>query len=294
MQTLTITVLSGKGGTGKTLVSTAMAYLISQKEKTHIIDADIECPNDHLLLGFERTFKESIFHPIPKFDMSKCIKCGKCSEVCKQNSIVFIKNKHPGFISDTCIGCMACKHICPTGAIQETKKEIGKIFEGKKNNLNLISGELILGELASGEVVASVRKYAENKNISDPAAVTIIDASAGIGCPVIASVTGSDYVVMVAEPTPSALHDLKRAHFLADHFKIPCGLIVNKCNLESSFFSKILEFTKEKNIPLIGKIPFNNKILKASVKPFPIENIIKAAKKDFNKILDFLNLHVIK
>ena len=153
-----ITVAGGKGGTGKSMVASSLAYEYAEENKTFLIDADVECPNDHLLLNIELTKEKTIYQPIPKWDHELCIKCGKCAQACKANAIAFTPDKYPAFVEDMCIGCKACFLACPTNAISETKKEIGTISLGNNYNVNLISGELKLGQLASGEIV-SARPY---------------------------------------------------------------------------------------------------------------------------------------
>ena len=149
-----IAVTGGKGGVGKSMVATSLAVEFSRISKTMIVDADAECPNDHLLLSVKRKKYATVLQPIPKWDFTKCTKCGKCASICKQNAIVFVKGKYPAFVKDVCIGCQACIVACPVNAITKTKKEIGTIYTGKNYGVNLVSGELKLGELASGEVVA--------------------------------------------------------------------------------------------------------------------------------------------
>ena len=156
-----IAVTGGKGGTGKSTIATSLAVEFAKNKKTMLVDADVECPNDHLLLSIKRKKYSNVYQPIPKWDFKKCIKCGKCASVCKQNAIVFVKDKYPAFVKDVCIGCKACMVACPTGAISMTKKQIGTIFTGKNYNIDLVLGELKLGELASGEIVASVREKSE-------------------------------------------------------------------------------------------------------------------------------------
>ncbi|MCK4647469.1 ATP-binding protein, partial [Candidatus Pacearchaeota archaeon] len=251
-----IAVTGGKGGTGKSTVATSLAMEFARSKKVMLIDADVECPNDHLLLSVKRKKYCNVYQPIPKWDFSKCTKCGKCASICKQNAIVFVKDKFPAFVKDVCIGCKACMVVCPTGAISMTKKQIGTIYAGKNYNIDLIIGELKLGELASGEIVAEVRKYSEKINEKVKAEVTIIDSAAGVGCPVIASLVGTDYIVGVTEPTPSALHDLKRVLYLANHFNIKHGIVINKFDLEKSFCKKIESFAEKNKIPIIGKIPY--------------------------------------
>jgi len=285
-----IAITGGKGGVGKSMVATSLAVEFANKSKTMLVDADVECPNDHLLLSIERKKYTTVYQPIPKWDFDKCVKCGKCASVCKQNAIVFVKDKYPAFVKDVCIGCKACIVACPFGAITETKKEIGIIYTGKNYNVNLVSGELKLGELASGEVVAEVRKYSNKINEKIKADMVVIDSSPGIGCPVIASLVGTNYIIAVTEPTPSALFDLKRVLYLADHFGIKHGIIINKFDLAESFYKKIEKFAKNNNIAILGKIPDRKDFVNSTIKMKPVTEINPEYKSIFGEIIDKISI----
>lgn len=287
-----IAVTGGKGGTGKSTVAISLAVEFAREKKTILVDADVECPNDHLLLSAKRKKYSKVYQPIPKWDFSKCTKCGKCASICKQNAIVFVKDKFPAFVKDVCTGCKACMAACPTNAISMTKKEIGTVYTGKNYNVELVSGELKLGELASGEIVSSLRERAEEINRKLKSEIMIIDSAAGIGCPVIASLVGTDYIVAVTEPTPSALHDLRRVLYLANHFKIKSGIVINKFDLEKNFCSKIESFAKKNEIPVIGRIPYKKDFVDSTIKMKPVVEINPKYKKVFEKIITQINKEV--
>ncbi|MBN1914635.1 MAG: ATP-binding protein [Parachlamydiales bacterium] len=280
-----ITVAGGKGGTGKSMVATSLALEYAKQRKIFLADADVECPNDHLLLGIKTKRIQTIFQPIPKWNVASCTRCGKCASVCKQNAIAFTSGKSPVFLADLCIGCKACLVACPLGAISEGKKAIGTISRGENHKVHLISGELKLGQPASGEIVTALRKYAETVCQQERAEGLIIDAAAGVGCPVIASLTGSDYVLAVTEPTPSALHDLKRVLYLAEKFRIPTGIVINKYDLDTAFCNRIMRFAQRKKLKVLQKIPYSKNFVEAALKMKPVVQLFPEYTVLFTHIL---------
>lgn len=263
-----LAVAGGKGGTGKSTIATMMAAELATKERAMLIDCDVECPNDHLLLGLETSFYKDVFQVIPKWDMEICKKCGKCADVCKQGAIIYVKNKYPAFLPEKCIGCTACVLACPYKAITTDKRAVGKIYftESKEYNICLVTGELNIGDLASGEIVAEVRKESLLINESAKCQHIITDAAAGIGCPVIASIVDNDFVIAVTEPTPSAFSDLKRIVSLATHFSVPIGIVVNKFDIDPAFTKKIEDFAKNNKAEILGKMPYDKEFIKSSAK----------------------------
>ncbi len=276
-----IAISGGKGGTGKSTIATMIAVYLSEKKKTMLVDCDVECPNDYLLLNTELEFHKNVFQVIPKWDFSICNKCGKCAEICKQNAIIFVNGKFPAFLSEKCIGCKACIASCPVGAISVDKKAVGKIYfsDIAKPNIALVTGELNIGDLASGEIVSELRTEAGKINNVHKCENVIIDSAAGIGCPVIASIVNNDFVIAVTEPTPVAFSDLKRIIKLSVHFDIPIGVVINKFDIDSEFAKKIEDYLAINNMALLGKIPYDKDIMKLS------GSFEAGLKKEFREIV---------
>lgn len=261
-----IAIAGGKGGTGKSTIATMIAAELGAKAKTMLVDCDVECPNDHLLLNTDLEFHQDVFQVIPKWDQSICNKCGKCAEICKQNAIIFVEGKFPAFLPEKCIGCKACLVACPLNAITVDKRSVGKIYlsDSKEHNVILVTGELNIGDLASGEIVAELRVESEKINKDKNCEHIVTDAAAGIGCPVIASIVNNDAVIAVTEPTPSAFSDLKRIISLATHFNIPIGILINKYDIDNNFTEKIEEYAESNKIKVMGKMPYDKELIKSS------------------------------
>lgn len=271
-----IGITGGKGGTGKSTIATALASALSKKSKVLLVDADVECPNDHLLLGIEREFLKEINQRIPRFDLDKCTKCGKCGKVCKNNAIVSIEGKAPIFMENQCNGCGACEYVCPSNAIQWGSKSLGKIHKGKKDNIQFLSGELRPNQMLAETIVGALNK--EIIQIKERFDFIIIDTAAGAHCPVIEALSYADKVFSVTEPTPLGAHDLDIILSLLKQLKKESNIIINKSDVGDK---KIIEeLAKEYNRKIILEVPYSKEIIDSYTNEKPIEipsilNIIK-------------------
>ncbi len=281
-----IVVLSGKGGVGKSSISASLAVAFSKDNKIVCADCDVDASNLSILFSLPvekyKDWKPLSTNQKAVIDKNKCIGCNKCVEACYFNALK-VKNKIPEVSEFGCEGCGACKLICPTNAI--TLEDINNAFIGHSNtsyNFSIVSAQLLPGNSGSGKVVFEVRKKANE--IESNADFMIIDSAAGIGCPVIASVSGNDYALLVTEPTPSGYGDLLRALEVVNHFKIKSGIIINKFDLNKKYTEKIEQFAKENNIQIISKIPFDKNFVKAMTKMIPIIEFDKKYYKIFNEI----------
>ncbi|UZE94085.1 MAG: ATP-binding protein [Candidatus Pacearchaeota archaeon] len=273
-----IAITGGKGGTGKSTVATALAVELAKKKKILLIDADVDCPNDHIILSIKRKKEQAIYQSIPKFNHKKCIKCGKCAQVCRANAILSIKEKYPIFVSDLCIGCNACSIICPVGAISRTKKQIGTIYSGKGHDINLVTGEMVIGYEEASPIVNAEKNFASKKEQDYD--FIIIDTGAGTHCNVIAALLGCDLALAVTEPTPLGAYDLELILELTKMLKIPAKVILNRSNVgDKNLIKKIVKKYKTK---IIAEIPYKKEILEAFSRGKPIED------ESINKIANFI------
>jgi MinD superfamily P-loop ATPase len=275
-----IAVTGGKGGTGKSTVATALAYELSKKNKVLLIDADVDCPNDHLLLNIKKEHLKKIEQRIANFDLSKCEKCGVCSKVCKNNAIVFIKDKYPIFLPEQCNGCGACKISCKFDAISWKLKEIGHLYKGKKDNLDLLSGELKTNQPVSEFIVNNLNKeLLKMKSFYD---YIIIDTAAGSHCPVIAALKYADKIITVTEPTPLGAHDLNIILNLLNKLNKKGSIIINRSDFGEK--KEIESLANKYNVNIILEIKFSKEIINSYTegKPIIISNILSIFD-DFKK-----------
>ena len=259
-----IVVASGKGGTGKSMFASSLSLFFSNIKKIVACDCDVDAPNLGLWLGItEYDSKENIsVSEKGIIDYEKCIDCGKCREVCKFGAVE--KNDKFSINQLTCEGCGVCQLVCPTKAIELKPIENGLIMIKKTNwGFPLISGQIYPGETGSGKIVQKLREKAEKFEHD----LIIIDAAAGIGCPVIASITGCDYAILVTEPTPSGFTDLQRALEIINHFQLPFGIVINKWNINTQFSDKIENWSSNH---LLGKISYDKEVINSIVNLKPV------------------------
>jgi MinD superfamily P-loop ATPase len=245
-----ISVASGKGGTGKTLVATSLAVSLKNEYKVQLLDCDVEEPNDHVLLKPVFTRSEAVCIPVPKIDEAKCTYCGKCAEVCAYHALAVFP-KDVLVFSQLCHGCGACSYLCPEKAITEEMREIGVVESGHADGIAFAHGKLNVGEAMATPVI---RKVKEQTNRED---VVIADVPPGTSCPVVESVKGSDFCILVTEPTPFGLHDLALAVETVRELDIPCGIVLNRAGIGDS---GVEEFCHKDNLPILLTIPLDMEI----------------------------------
>lgn len=243
-----ISIASGKGGTGKTTLAVNLTYAL--EDNVQLLDCDVEEPNGHLFLNRDIQKEYAAYTTIPLVDQSICSLCGECAEICQFNAIV-VAGKSVLTFPKMCHSCGGCMLICPEKAISEQKREIGKIRIGSIKQALFTEGILNIGEAMSPPLIKAVKTEIKTEKIN------IIDAPPGTSCPVVTAMSGSDYVLMVTEPTPFGLHDLKLAVEVAEKLNIPCGLVINRSDLGND---QVKKYAEDKGLPVLLEIPYSREM----------------------------------
>jgi len=244
-----ISIASGKGGTGKTTVAVNLA--MSLKEAVQLLDCDVEEPNAHLFLRPEFEHAETVTVPVPEIDTERCTLCGECSDLCQFKAIAVIPDMSILTFPELCHSCGGCWAVCPENAISVGEREVGVLESGGSGGVHFIHGRLRVGEAMAPPLIQEARRKA------DPNKLTIIDAPPGTSCPVISAIRGTDVVLLVTEPTPFGLHDLKLAHAAVRSLGIPAGLIVNRVGIGDD---TVFEYAEAEGLPVLMEIPFDRRI----------------------------------
>lgn len=283
-----VAVASGKGGTGKTTVATSLALTLPNVQ---FMDCDVEAPNSHIFLAPEFIDKKDAVIYVPEIDESRCDSCGICQNICEFNALVVIPgmNGDPGKVlrfDSLCHGCGACAALCPRRAIREVPRTIGSLQFGQAVNqagepFEVVSGSLNAGEALAPPVIRQIKSYV------NPEKTVIIDAPPGTSCPVVNSIAGADYCILVTEPTPFGLHDLTQILSLTKDMRIPVGVIINRTGIGDTATE---EFCYKNDIPVLLKIPFRRDIAEAYARGISLVDHNPEYIKNIHAILDPLSM----
>ena len=266
-----IVVASGKGGTGKTTVATNLALIAG---KVELIDLDVEEPNDALFINPEYTREKNIDMMVPEVDQEKCTNCGICSQVCEFNAIATLGTKTMTF-HELCHGCGLCAYACPEKAITEVPHPLGVIRFGRSGDTDFIEGVLNLGEPMATPLIRETKKEARGE-------LTIMDAPPGTSCPVIESIHAADFCILVTEPTPFGLWDLKLAVGVVRDLKVPFGVIINRYG---SGDEGVERYCEEEGIEVLARIPMDRRIAEAYSRGIPIVKALPDMAQLFRDVL---------
>lgn len=245
-----ISVASGKGGTGKTLVSTSLALSLKDRGEVQLLDCDVEEPNDYIFMRPTIIASEPVSIPVPKVDKENCSYCGQCAEVCAFNAIAVFP-QHILLFPNLCHGCGACTYLCPQRVISEEGRETGVVEWGQADGVDFVQGRLDVGETMATPVIRKVKERVNNDG------VVIIDVSPGTSCPMVEAVRGSDFCLLVTEPTPFGLNDLALAVETVKKLGLPCGVVINRAGVGNEL---IEDYCRQENVPIMLTIPLDTAI----------------------------------
>ena len=268
-----ITVASGKGGTGKTTVAVNIALSL---ENVQLLDCDVEEPNSHILLQPKITETKPVYTKVPVISEELCVYCGKCSKFCAYNAL-FVAPKTVMVFPELCHNCGGCMLVCPKDAITEKERQIGVIKKGEAKGVELVYGELNVGEAMAVPLIKAVKNQMKNDK------TVLIDAPPGTACSLVASVHKTDYCILVTEPTPFGLHDLKITVQVLKDLGVPMGVVINRAGIGDR---KVYEYCKKEKIPLLMEIPFSKKIAELYSRGVPFVAEMPEWKEKFLEILD--------
>lgn len=257
-----IVVISGKGGTGKTSVTASFAVLGGSG--LTVADCDVDAADLHLLLQPDFASREDFFSgEVARIDQEACTGCGRCAAVCRFGAVSVAGGQY-AVQPFSCEGCGYCARVCPVGAITNSVNKVGQWYVSTiRTGARMVHATLGIGSENSGKLVTRVKDQAREIAVAEGTFRILIDGSPGIGCPVVSSLSGAAYVVLVTEPTASGVHDLKRVFELVSRFTIPAGCIINKADINRDVRGDIREFLERQRIELLAEIPYDENFTKA-------------------------------
>jgi MinD superfamily P-loop ATPase len=258
-----IAVASGKGGTGKTTLSVALALAARATGPVQLLDCDVEEPNCHIFLGGAAEASAPVTLPVPKVDAAACTGCGACGEACQFNAIVALKSTALVF-PELCHGCGACARSCPAGAIREAPRAVGTVERGTDEGVAWIYGELTVGQSLAPPVIRAV--LTEARAAAARPTLQIVDAPPGTSCAMVSAVRTADYAILVTEPTPFGLHDLGLALQTVRTLGRPCGVVVNRATDDE----RVRRYCDSEGVPILLEIPDDRAVAEAYSRGDPL------------------------
>jgi len=282
-----IVVCSGKGGTGKTTVATSLALSIVAKNDTWYLDCDVEAPNGHIFLNPQFEEEKPAVILLPQIDHEKCTACGRCVEVCQFHALALIAQKVLVF-PQLCHGCGSCTWNCPEGAISEVPNPIGKLEAGMTPaGIRFAQGILNISEPMATPIIRQLKKW----HSPGKDACVVLDSPPGASCSVVESLRGADFALLVTEPTPFGLHDLKQIMGILADIDIPAGVIINRDGIGSDMVDQYLH---QEAIPVLMRIPYRQSLAEGIALGKPLVEIMPEYRENFKQLFDEISMIVEK
>ena len=275
-----IAIASGKGGTGKTTIAANLAHYAACKGRlVQYLDCDVEEPNGHIFLKPQIEDRREVCVDVPQVELEKCTGCGKCGEICQYSAIVCIKEKSVLTFEQLCHSCSGCMRVCPTGAIKPKPLKIGDIEFGKAGDVDFVAGKLRIGYVRTPSLIKTVKKHIKEDHLA------IVDVPPGTSCPVVEAIKEADFVLLVTEPTPFGLNDLKLAVDLVREMNLPFAVVINRYGIGND---EVEKYCEAEGIEIALKLPDDRRIAEAYSSGKMVVDVLDEYKVQFSRIYEYL------